>query len=229
MARAANAVLRGAAGLSRSGAFYVLDGESEVRQKFKAVRSAFEGYSALVARQADIKLARARARQIDTTLIDYHHQISALSIENGRRPRYPNNYQRDYFNGVKNQLDKLSFERNDLVREARAIRDGLPGPKEVHDLETEIGNQRESCLSVCRELRVLVDAIAEKYAGLAKDDRVRAALVEAGRASSAKPKLGPSGEYQALVRQFVAIEKDLRRRNCRPRTAARPTPVRTTG
>jgi clan AA aspartic protease (TIGR02281 family) len=191
-AKSADEALR-AKGLRKSGTTYVLPAEAEVQKALADARATYR------------ELANGQAQQQN---VEYQSQERKAMIRDLTEQRIALNQQL--------AQDLPAAQHNQLVAVVNAVTDRLnllrqqeADPQARRDLDAAVARRREAYIQAVLDLRTLVDATNATYAKLADDPEVKQAIEEAGRATKAKPTLGPSRAYLANVKLLESAEKSV--------------------
>jgi hypothetical protein len=207
-------------GLKQAGSLFVLKEESEVRDKLDEARR--------LGRQLSYALMQQRGslspKEYHDTVKQLNDQINQLRIQlngvnqqiRGLQPQGYGRFRRGYVNNfVAEQVAELRMAQSQLQGELNQSTSFLsqlksqPSDERARQkIEDDVRDRRESYHAALVELRGLVDATNEKYAGLVKNDEVKKALDALGRTAKTKPKLGPSRGFLTNVKTLEKLEKE---------------------
>jgi hypothetical protein len=217
----ADEVLKGR-GLSLSGKFYVLQGESEsgLYAKRDEVRTLNARFAATFSRLDQFRQADLLIKQIDEEFSVIRHERDQLQeqihfIERNKmnvlRNRSFNTAQLEELRALEFQRDARNSRLNDLRLQREQSVGSIPPPQERRKLEGANLKQNDVFGRALVEQRRFVDPVVLKYDALAKDAEVKKALDTVRRAAKSNTlKLGPSDEFRGLVRELEDNEKKIR-------------------
>jgi clan AA aspartic protease (TIGR02281 family) len=197
-------------GLKRAGTTYVLgSAEADVQRKVNELR--------LLSRQLNFALQQQEALEQGTQnreamiqemlqrRLALNEQISALDQQL--------NAGGNFFVAGRNQLveqrNQLVLAYNGLVDQVRLLQGQGSDPKVRDQIQSEVPRRREAYTQAVLDLRKLVETTTKAYAELSRNGEVTRALEALGRASPARPKLGPSRAFQDNVKLLERVEKSV--------------------
>jgi clan AA aspartic protease (TIGR02281 family) len=191
--KAADEVLK-AKGLRKAGSTYVLAGEGEVQKKLNEAQALFKQMTFAIAQQQaveqELRDAKGLIKDLTEQRIAINEQLAQFQNPNQNPAQY--NQLVSTLNGVTDRLN--------LLRQQQAE------PEAKKNAETQAARRREAFVQSVIDLRGLVDSTTQAYATLAAADEVKKAIEDAGKASKAKPTLGPSRAFLANVKLLERVE-----------------------
>jgi clan AA aspartic protease (TIGR02281 family) len=198
-----------ARGLKRVGSTYVLASEGDVQKKAVELKAMRNQLVTAARRQANVDMEvqdqKGMVRELLQRRVALREQINAFDqqLRNLGRPG-PGN---PYANEVAVRRNEVVNEFNDVTDRLGVLQTGPAGdPAAADKFRAEVSRRREGFIQAVLEMRQLVDAAAKSYAELADDAAIKAALEELGKASKAKPRLGPSAQFASNVKMLEQIE-----------------------
>jgi clan AA aspartic protease (TIGR02281 family) len=198
-----------ARGLKRVGSTYVLASEGDVQKKAVELKAMRNQLVTAARRQANVDMEvqdqKGMVRELLQRRVALREQINAFDQQLGNLGRPgPGN---PYANEVAVRRNEVVNEFNDVTDRLGVLQTGPAGdPAAADKFRAEVSRRREGFIQAVLEMRQLVDAAAKSYAELADDAAIKAALEELGKASKAKPRLGPSAQFASNVKMLEQIE-----------------------
>jgi hypothetical protein len=191
-AAAPDEVLRGK-GLQRAGVVYLLADEARVEQQF----------AALQALQRDVEAGMARLDQLEARIVQYRQELSG--IDTTERAIDTSNAK------TQEDRDRIQRERDEERRRAERARerarqierDLIPLESEYRTLQPKVQRGYEDYPAQKEAAQKLYAMLADRYAGLARDEAVKSALAELNKTARPKVVLGPVQDF-AHYRGMVA-------------------------
>ena len=178
-------MLTGKEDLKKSGGYYVLPAEADVAKASEKVKGLQKALMAAATRQRAIEMQDAANKNL---IVEYTQQSMVLRRQKGMASTV----------GEHNQIVEMSNELIDRINLlTRETEDAKPLKKEA---AAAVADRREAFLQGLEELAKLVEETDKRYAALAEDPEVKAALARINKDPKAAVKLGPSRTYQANVK-----------------------------
>ncbi len=179
--------------IKRGGSTYVLAAESEIQLKLNEAQRIHKQLGFALREQHQFDQATGQRRRLVPGLLQERiflgQQLRALDRQNVI---------------LHHQIVGRLNEINDQVH----LLDAMTGdPRQKQDIENQVAQQRGRYIQAILELRERVDATNRRYAELAKDDKVKAALDALKTTSKSPFKLGPSRGFDESLKQLVNREK----------------------
>jgi hypothetical protein len=201
-------------GLVPKGSLYVLQRESNVRDKLREAESSFDEYKSAFERMSDIQIGQARIRDLSQYIrVTLDHDIDVLDMMLRNQPPFLDNLQKAEIKQARAQRETLDRERIEDRSEISLIQSRLPNFGVIQQLDAEIARLRQTCDSMVGEVRNLINSTSATYDKLEKNDDAKAALRELEGRSKAKLKLkiGRSREYKEMDRRtrMVTVQSPL--------------------
>jgi hypothetical protein len=202
-------------GLKRAGMVLVLETEAEVHSKARETRRLAGELSYALMKQRGM----LSEKEYQQTLKELHSEINQFRAElnttNQQMAQIPRFRGRMVNSIAAEQFGELMVYRNQLLAEINQrtsflnqLKSQSFDPKARLAIDTEVRNRHEALHQSVVDLRRLVDAVNEKYAGLAKDPVVKKAVETLGRSTGPQYKLGPSREFLSNVKLLEKLEKE---------------------
>jgi DNA repair exonuclease SbcCD ATPase subunit len=201
-------------GLRREGPMYVLDAEANVTSKLKHVRLLSKQWNEARIRQAAVGTPadyQNLVRELGTRVTQIRSEITAVNRQLSRVPRFrgriANNFvQADYAQlaAYRNELNAALNQQNALLSQ---LKSRPPDPKQAQKLSSDVEARRDEYNQAVSELVELVHSTREKYASLGKNAEVKKALAALEGAVKPSPRLGPTHEFQGIVKLVERLEK----------------------
>jgi hypothetical protein len=201
-------------GLKRVGEVFVLESESEVHAKAQEVRQLSHQVRDAIAKQratvsekeyqATIKQRTDEINQLKAQSNNLSQMISRLPMRRG----YPANNivaeKQVELNYLKSVAQDEILQRTNFLDE---LRKNPFDPKARIKADNDVRERQEALHQGAQDMRKLVEATSEKYATVAKDQRVKKWLDTPEGPASVKPKLGPSRAFLLDVKMLEQIER----------------------
>jgi hypothetical protein len=201
-------------GLKRVGEVFVLESESEVHAKAQEVRQLSHQVRDAIAKQratVSEKEYQATIKELTDEINQYKAQTNAANQMINQLPRGRRGYANNY---VAAEQQELSYYKNVYAAEIQQRTDRLDwlrknpfDPKARIKADNDVRERQEALHQGAQDLRKLVEATSEKYATVAKDQRVKKWLDTPEGPASVKPKLGPSRAFLLDVKMLEQIER----------------------
>jgi hypothetical protein len=201
-------------GLRREGPIYVLDAEADVKSKLKHVRLLSRQLNEARIRQASVGSPadyQNLVRELSTRVTQIRAEIAAVGQQMSRVPRFrgriANNFvQADYAQlaAYRNELNAALNQQNALLSQ---VKSRPPDPKQAQKLSGEVESRRDEYNQAVSELIELVRSTRAKYASLEKNAEVKKALAALEGTVKPSPRLGPTHEFQGIVKLVEKLEK----------------------
>jgi hypothetical protein len=174
---------------------YILEQESDVKQRFDKAEPLFRGnsrYADLVKKKWEIESIEAKIaelKRLDAQLNGpiFEHEQALRLIPNPR-----NNVEQAQRDEIRFGLEQLLTLRNAYKNEAESLNSQLPTPRERQEFDHELQPFRQAL----RGLREAITSVDRKYEEIAKNHEVRSAGVMSG----------PSADYRQMV---AKVEKEI--------------------
>ncbi len=205
-----------ARGLKRVGSTYVLASEGDVQKKAVVLKAMRNQLVLAARRQAAVDMEvqdqKGMVRELLRQRVALNEQITAFDqqLRNMGTPAQGNLYAITQRNEVVAQRNEAVNAYNGLADNIKLLQSGTVGDPSIGDkIRSDISRRREVFIQAVLEMRQLVDAAAKSYAELADDATIKAALEELGKASKAKPRLGPSAQFASNVKMLEQIERSV--------------------
>ena len=202
-------------GLKTLGPIYVLEAESDVKKKVSEVKLLSKQWNHARLQQQSIlstKDHQAMIQGLTGQVNQLRAEINGVNQQINRLPRYrgrlANNYaQQEYAELVayRNQLNFTLTQQNALLGQ---VRSQPPDPKLKQKIDDEVQARHDEYVQAVHDLTQLVTTTKEKYAALAKNDKVTKALAGLDPATKPRPQLGPSHGFHENVKLAERFEKD---------------------
>jgi hypothetical protein len=167
-------------GLERLGNICVLTEEADLQKQFNETRARFAELRSNVEKRIAIEQTVMNIRELDQAFPELDFKISELRRWLGQRPARPNNVEKDFYDGIKEQLDAFDEQRNLNLLRVKQLRSQLPAPSERNAIDVAIARDRDWCRSALEDLVAKIKSADAKFENLKKDDRVRKALDRIG-------------------------------------------------
>jgi hypothetical protein len=205
-------------GLRKAGVLYVLEAETDVRNKMNAAQklSRLLKYARMQQRMtASPEEYQQTVKGLNDQIQQYRSEINLVSARMSQFPRSSGSFRGGYVNnsamGQYNQLlayrNELQAEVNQMSYFLNQLKTQPVDPESRKKLDAEVRDREGSYHQALLELRKLVDSTTEKYAELAKNETVKKALEKLGRHAGSTLKLGPSPSFTNTVKLLEKIEK----------------------
>jgi hypothetical protein len=138
--------------------------------------------------QAQIDLGDARTSEIDRQLASLGPSVGNVTVDNWH------NLLVQERNAIIGEQRRLQTVINDIARQGGAFRE------QKRQFHGEMAGLQDSYRQAIDELRNAVDKMHKKYAELGTDSEITKALADLSAATHFKQKLGPSRDFQVVVR-----------------------------
>jgi hypothetical protein len=201
-------------GMKVQGSLWVVEAESDFKNKLTDARRQAKQLSHAVMQQQGTlspKDYQDTVKGVTNQINQMRTQINAFNQQMNRLPRrrgmLMNNYVQEEYNELLMYRNQLEMEVNQESAWLNQLKNQQADPKSKEKIDAEVNDRREAYHQALLDLRTLVDSIHDKYAELAKDDTVKAALTKAGKGVKDKPKLGPTHDFLNNVKLFEKLEK----------------------
>ncbi len=214
-------------GLKALGPIYVLEAESDVKKKVSEVKLLSKQWNHARLQQQSILSAKdhqAMIQGLTGQVNQLRAEINVVTQQMNRLPRYrgrlANNYaQEEYAELVayRNQLNFTLTQQNALLGQ---VRSQPSDPKLKQKIDDEVQARHDEYLQAVHDLTQLVTTTKEKYAALAKNDKVTKALAGLDPATKPRPQLGPSHGFHENVKLAERFEKDAAQSPAEPKAKA---------
>jgi hypothetical protein len=201
-------------GLKRVGEVFVLESESEVHAKAQEVRQLSHQVRDAIAKQratVSEKEYQATIKELTDEINQYKAQTNAANQMINQLPRGRRGYANNY---VAAEQQELSYYKNVYAAEIQQrtnrldwLRKNPFDPKARIKADNDVRERQEALHQGAQDMRKLVEATGEKYATVAKDQRVKKWLDTPEGPASVKPKLGPSRAFLLDVKMLEQIER----------------------
>jgi hypothetical protein len=210
-------------GLKLVGSLYVLESESDVHKKVGEIRKLARELKMSLMQQQSIASPEKYQETLDTLgdqIQGYRAEIQAVNLQISQMPLYNRGrfgygggvFGNTYAAGAYSQLvayrTELQMELSQATAQLNQLKNQRPDPQAKQKLDTLVKENQESYDQTLLDLRKLVASTTEKYATLAKDEKISKALHALGKTAVVKPKLGPSPEFTANVKLLARLEKE---------------------
>src|SRR5271157_608095 len=214
-------------GLKALGPIYVLEAESDVKQKVSEVKLLSKQWNHALLQQQSILSAKdhqAMIQGLTGQITQLRAEINAVNQQINRLPRFrgrlANNYaQVEYADLViyRNQLNNTLIQQNMLLGQ---VKSRPPDPKMKQKIDDEVQARHDEYVQAVHDLSQLVTTTKDKYAALAKNDEVTKALAGLDPAIKPRPQLGPSHGFHENVKFAERVEKEAAQSPAEPRAKA---------
>jgi len=214
-------------GLKALGPIYVLEAESDVKQKVSEVKllskqwnhARLQQQSILSAKdhQAMIQGLTGQVNQLRAELNTVNQQMRSLPRYRGR---LANNYAQEAYAellATRNQLNVTLTQQNMLLGQ---VRSQPADPKLKQKIDDEAQAKHDEYVQAVHDLSQLVTTTKDKYAALAKNNEVTKALACLDPAIKPRPQLGPSHEFHETVKLADRLEKEAAQSPAEPKAKA---------
>jgi hypothetical protein len=214
-------------GLKALGPIYVLEAESDVKQKVSEVKllskqwnhARLQQQSILSAKdhQAMIQGLTGQVNQLRAELNTVNQQMRSLPRYRGR---LANNYAQEAYAellATRNQLNVTLTQQNMLLGQ---VRSQPADPKLKQKVDDEAQAKHDEYVQAVHDLSQLVTTTKDKYAALAKNNEVTKALAGLDPAIKPRPQLGPSHEFHETVKLADRLEKEAAQSPAEPKAKA---------
>jgi len=214
-------------GLKALGPIYVLEAESDVKQKVSEVKllskqwnhARLQQQSILSAKdhQAMIQGLTGQVNQLRAELNTVNQQMRSLPRYRGR---LANNYAQEAYAellATRNQLNVTLTQQNMLLGQ---VRSQPADPKLKQKIDDEAQAKHDEYVQAVHDLSQLVTTTKDKYAALAKNNEVTKALAGLDPAIKPRPQLGPSHEFHETVKLADRLEKEAAQSPAEPKAKA---------
>jgi len=98
---------------------------------------------------------------------------------------------------------------NEVNGRLNLLRAEAADPNVKQEIDKEVPQRRAAYIQAVLDLRQLVDSTVKQYAELAEDDSIKKALSDLGAKAKSTLKLGPSRDFQEIVKRLEKIEKSV--------------------
>jgi hypothetical protein len=201
-----DAILK-ARGLTKSGQFYVLGGETEFLDKMAKVQPLYDQMTKSFARLDGMFRAQAEYDAMDLQYKLLTERLRNVQAEIDAHPPLSNNFLRQSWNDLLESETQLRFQRNALDRELDFRWKSLVSESKRESLMGEFQTLRDNFLKESRDLRSLIDKINTGYEQLRRDDDVKRAISALQVSTKARVSLGPSPEFKRRSTLLKSAEK----------------------
>jgi hypothetical protein len=154
--------------------------EADLQKQFNETRARFAELRSNVEKRIAIEQTVMNIRELDQAFPELDFKISELRRGLGQRPARPNNVEKDFYDGIKEQLDAFDEQRNLNLLRVKQLRSQLPAPSERNAIDVAIARDRDWCRSALEDLVAKIKSADAKFENLKKDDQVRKALDRIG-------------------------------------------------
>jgi hypothetical protein len=206
-------------GLKIVGSLYVLEAESDIKNKLAEARRLSKQLSYSLMQQkgtASPEEQKDNAKKLNDQITQIKSEINLVSQQMAMVPRGRGRFSYNGFASyyAAEQFAELNVYRNQLqveLQQDSAFLDQLKSkpadPKAKEKIDAEVKEKREAYQQALIEVRELVDKATEKYDELEKSSDVKKTLNAIGKRLRERPKLGPSHEFQTNVKLLEKLEK----------------------
>ncbi len=215
-------------GLKALGPIYVLEAESDVKQKVSEVKllskqwnhARLQQQSILSAKdhQAMIQGLTGQVNQLRAELNTVNQQMRSLPRYRGR---LANNYAQEAYAellATRNQLLNVTLTQQNML--LGQVRSQPADPKLKQKIDDEAQAKHDEYVQAVHDLSQLVTTTKDKYAALAKNNEVTKALAGLDPAIKPRPQLGPSHEFHETVKLADRLEKEAAQSPAEPKAKA---------
>jgi clan AA aspartic protease (TIGR02281 family) len=201
--------------LKRVGESFVLAAEADVLKKVNQAKLLSYQLSLALRQQAAYDVGSQNQQAIIQELrqqrIGLNEQIAALDqqINNLSATDGGNFLTNAQRNQLVTQRNQVALTYNGIIDRINLLQEQAPDSNVGNEIRAEVPRRREAYAEAVLNLRQLVDSTTKSYAELAQNADVQKAIDALGRATKAKPKLGPSRQFQDNVKLLERIEKSV--------------------
>jgi hypothetical protein len=200
--------------LKALGSLEVLEDETDFKTKLTEARRLLRqlSYSVLQQQgtmspeqyQKTLQGLKDELNQMRTQINQANQQMNMLPRFRGR---LSSTYAQEQYNELMLYRNQLQMQVNQESAWLNQLQSQKADPKAKEKIDAEVHDRREAYHLALKDLRTLADSTTEKYAELAKDDEVKAAIQALGKGKRDKPRLGPSHDFLNNVKLLEKLEK----------------------
>jgi hypothetical protein len=200
-------------GLTRSGRFFVVEGEKTVLDKWKETRGALAEYAAAAERKKEAELAARDLAQLEerrtalqARLDELNQQINVQGFQQAGS-RAGGFGQGAYLTQLISQRDMIRMYLTDVVATQQSFKADAGTDKKA--LESESEKNLQAAKAALTDLRASVNAVLKRYDELKSDASVKSALQALEKDKAGTFKIGPSTAFNGAVKSFETIERKI--------------------
>jgi len=214
-------------GLKAMGPMYVLEAESDVKQKVGEVKLLSKQWNhARLLQQSTLspKEHQAMIQGLTGQANQLRAEINAVNQQINRLPRFrgrlANNYAQSEYQDLIASRNQLNFALNQQNMQLGQLRSHPPDPKAKQKIDDEVQAKHDEYVQAVHDLSQLVTTTKDKYAALAKNDEVTKSLAGLDPAIKPRPQLGPSHAFHENAKLVERLEKEVAQSPAEPKTKA---------
>jgi hypothetical protein len=207
-------------GLTRSGRFFVIDGEKAVLDKWKATRAVVVEYTAVAGRKSEADLAAHDFAQLEQRRAGLQEDLNVLNQQIDEQAFTPSNNRPGGF-AQATPLAELTSQRTmirmnlaQITSMQKAAKADAGPDKETLDAESK--KRLESAKAAVTELRESINGVIKQYNQLNADRAVNSALRALEREGLGTFKLGPSTAFKAVMKALENAERTVLAKKAAP-------------
>jgi hypothetical protein len=201
--------------LKAAGDFYVLETESDAKNKVREIRRLSKQLNyALVQQQGTLsaKDYQQTMKGLGDQINQYKTEITAVTQQMNALPRVrgrlTNNFATEQYAELTLYKNQLQAELNQETLFLNQLKSRPYDPKAKAEVDAKVQSLRESYHQELLDLRPIIDSTSKQYAELTKNEDVQSALVKLSAGAKTKAKLGPSREFTADVKFLERLERE---------------------
>src|SRR5208337_187799 len=214
-------------GLKALGPIYVLEAESDVKQKVSEAKLLSKQWNHARLQQQSILSAKdhqAMIQGLTAQITQLRAELNTVNQQINRFPRFrgrmANNYAQGEYQDLIASRNQLIFTLNQQNMQLGQVRSHPPDPKAKQKIDDEVQAKHDEYVQAVHDLSQLVTTTKDKYAALAKNDEVAKALAGLDPAIKPRPQLGPSHGFHENVKFAERVEKEAAQSPAEPRAKA---------
>ncbi len=197
-------------GLERSGGTYVLTTEAAVLDKVGELKAAHGRWVAARYKLTEVEQNAQAITALTNQAAYLKQEQSAINSQTRNMPRMPRGAGQMMRQNIAVQQQYEQMSINEVNRELDMLKKAMPSPAARKGIDDDITKTHDEATQAAVEARKLVDEANTAYEALAKDDAVKAALVEVKKTTTDAIKLGPSKDFHSAVKAVDSAERLLK-------------------
>jgi len=214
-------------GLKPLGPIYVLEAESDVKQKVSEIKLLAKQWNhARLQQQSTLspKDHQAMIQELTAQVNQLRAQINAVNQQANHLPRFRGRLANNYAQGEYQELiasrNQLNITLNQQNTQLGYLRSHPPDPKAKQKIDDEVQARHDEYVQAVHDLSQLVTTTKDKYAALAKNEEVAKALAGLDPALKPRPQLGPSHGFHENIKLAERLEKEAAHSPVEPKAKA---------
>jgi hypothetical protein len=213
-----------AAGLTRSGANYILeDQEAECFKKFEDIRPLYDQLETSYNKVAAIAANEAQVAELQAEQLMTQQELQNVNAATNSMPRYGGRYARFNQNPNRQLQQQLQAQQTALSRQLATAKQQAVPPKQKQDTIALFEKNRSELLTSSTDIRALFEKAEKEYADIKAEPSVRTALGALRQSAKAQLTIAPTAKFNKELAQLKKLEKMLRPESTTGRSKSRRT------